>query len=133
MRGLSFIAHCGLAIIILSLLSMACDRDATKLRQQVIGTWTKGTNSGGITFDSNGVFNSRWVRDSTNGQVERIYSGTWKLETNTIVITLTNSIVHNATTVESVGSVDRLRIIQVDSNQITVEGGGMTNSYDRKK
>jgi len=62
---------------------------------------------------------------STNHTVVLTYQGTWKVKDRELMLTITNvvgSIPH-----ESVGSIDRLRIIELDSHHMTFTYQAATN------
>jgi hypothetical protein len=102
--------------------------------QQIVGTWLHdGSVSPSIAILADGSFISSF--ESTNHAVMLTYQGTWKVKDRELMMTITNvvgSIRH-----ESVGSIDRLRIIELDSHHMTfayqaASNYVATNTYVRR-
>ena len=108
-----------LAVIILlgSLAASLGSGDTTT--RQIVGTLQHDgrsrPSSPSITILADGSFISSF--ESTNHTVVLTYQGTWQVKDRELMMTVTNvagSIWH-----EPVGSIDRLRIIELDSNHMT--------------
>lgn len=115
----------GLALLAMCMFLMSCERSDSRLRQQAVGTW--GKQEGEITFDSLGIFHSRW---GSNKPVD--FFGTWEVKNGILMATSTNIDSHGFTNMPPVGQVDSFRIIQVDASRLVLEIDGHTNSYIRK-
>ena len=120
-----------LAFALLSLLLTACDRHDASLHKQLVGTWARG-DSGVLTIDLDGSFQSRWTTVLTNVTKEWLYAGTWNVRDGFLISTVTNSETRNSTNSEAVGSVDRFRIISIDSSHLVNGIGGVTNYLERR-
>ena len=92
-----------------------------KTSQQFVGTWQHDSRSGiSLTILADGSFITRF--ESTNHTVVMTFQGTWRVKdrmfkNRELIMTVTNvagSIPH-----EPVGSIDRLRIIELDSLHMT--------------
>jgi len=102
--------------------------------QRIVGTWLHDGNvSPSITILADGSFISSF--GSTNHTVMLTYQGTWQVKDSELMMTITNvvgSIRH-----ESVGSIDHLRIIELDSHHMTftyqaASNYVATNTYVRR-
>ena len=60
------------------------------------------------------------------------YGGTWNVQDAFLVVTITNASASGSTNFESVGSVDRSRIVKVDRLFLILETNGQTNYFVRK-
>jgi hypothetical protein len=110
-RAMRFLA----VIILLGSLAASLGSDDTTTRQ-IVGTWQHDSRfSPSMTILADGSFVSSFV--STNHTVVLTYQGTWQIKDRELIMTITNvggSIPH-----EPVGSIDRLRIIELDSHHMT--------------
>jgi hypothetical protein len=120
-------------LVMLALLVASCGRH-DKADRQIVGTWQRdGSSDLIITILGDSSFISSF--ESTNHTVVLTYQGTWQVKDRELMMTITNvvgSIPH-----ESVGSIDRLRIIELDSRHMTFAYQAAsnlvaTNSYVRR-
>jgi len=108
--------------ILLCLLLIGCEGRDAKLSQQVLGTWNDtGASRGGMAIASDGHFSPIWSKSE--------YRGTWLVNEGVLVMTITNASGPNN---EPVGSVDRMRIVEVDSSRLAIEFNGQTNYLERR-
>jgi hypothetical protein len=109
--------------VMLGLLVAGCD----KTGQQFVGTWQ---HEGGFssTLSTDGSFSSSYT--STNQEVVLVYQGTWQAREGELDFTITN--VSGTRRHEPVGSVDHMKIVEVDSSHLVLEQGGMTNYLERR-
>ncbi len=116
-----------LIVILLGLLIAGCNSRNKSVRRQVVGTWQ---HQGGVTLaiSDDGSFST--VFAASNHTVVLELQGTWATSDDVLVMTLTN--VDGTIRHEPVGSVDRSRIIEVDSNHLALALLGQTNYYERK-
>jgi len=98
-----------------------------KISQQFVGTWQ---HEGGFssTLSADGSFSSSYT--STNQTVVLVYQGTWLARDGELDFTITN--VSGTKRHEPVGSVDRIKIVEVSSSHLVLEQGGMTNYLERQ-
>lgn len=117
--------------VVISLLLTACERRDTKLREQIIGTWTHG-DSGVMTLDSNGSFQSRWTIALTNITKEWKYDGAWNVKDGVLICVITNSSAINSTNSVPIGSMEHWKLIRADASHLVLANGNETNLFDRK-
>jgi hypothetical protein len=113
-----------LTFLLFGLLLVGCKRSDAKLSRQLAGNWTHGAGSMSISPD--GSFSSRWG----SGDSLVSYQGTWLVKDHVLVMTVTNTsgtIQH-----DFVGSVQRMRFIQLDAGHLVVEQDGHTNHLERR-
>jgi len=104
------------AILILFGLSCASYASDESISQKVVGTWQHDDHSGSsvLIFDD-GSFMSSIAR--TNRIVALTYRGTWLVKDSELFMTVTNVI--GTIPHERVGTVDRLRVIELDGHHLT--------------
>jgi hypothetical protein len=108
-----------LLIIAASLFLVACGRHNTsqdlsgdaKLRHEIVGTWF--TTEGVITYLPDG----HSLAGFTNVARELAYETTWAVSNGDIIVTVTN-ITGTTTNHEPVGSVERIRVVSIDSTNM---------------
>jgi hypothetical protein len=112
-----------LILLLIGLLVTSCHRRDAKLGQQIVGSW-KREGEGGFTMTirPEGGFSS--------GSSSVAYQGTWRVKNTELVITLTNATGFKQR--ESVGIVDRMKIVQADDNSLMLEQNGQTIHYERR-
>ncbi len=119
--------------VLLALLGVGCGSH-DKAGQLIVGTWQRdGSSDLSITILGDSSFISSF--ESTNHTVVLTYQGTWQVKDREMMITVTNvvgSIRH-----ESVGSIERFRIIELDSHHMTfayqaASNYVATNTYVRR-
>ena len=120
-----------LQFIVLSFLLMACSRRDASVHDRIIGSWVHG-DSGEITLLPNGSFHSKWTIALTNVTQEWIYDGTWGVKEGVLISTVTNSSANNTTNSQAIGSIDRFKIIQLDSIHLAIDIGQKTNLFNRR-
>jgi hypothetical protein len=122
--------------LILSLLMVSCRPDDSRLKEQIVGTWTPENSDGFylfvITLNSDGSFQSKAKTSSTNPAKEWNYAGSWQLKDGILLSTITNSSGQNTTNLEAVGTIERWRIAVLDDSNLKLEGQAQTNSFKRK-
>jgi hypothetical protein len=117
------------ALFCISLLLLTgCNHRDTRLREQIVGTWTNDNNFV-MTFAADGGLVSRWAMPAK----ELTYQGMWTVQDGVLVSTLTNCIAQGTTNFEAVGSVDHFKIVQADHNDLVFAGEGQTISLKRKR
>jgi hypothetical protein len=107
--------------IFMSLLVAGCHRHDSKPTQQIEGAW-KHEGGFDMTFSPDGSFSS--------GSSSFAYQGVWQVNADGLVMTITNAT--GTKPHELAGSVDRMKIIQVDENHLALESSGQTIYYERK-
>jgi len=112
-----------LIILASSTLLTACNRRDTKLARAVRGSWAHGTHA--ITISPDGSFYESF--QPPKGTL--IYRGTWKIKHGILSFTVTN--VSGPEPHEPVGSVDRGKIVSVDSDNLVYKSQGQTISLSR--
>jgi hypothetical protein len=112
----------GVSLLVLS----GCGRPDAELRGQMVGTWTNQNFV--MTLADDDSFVSGW--GTTNRKVT--YQGTWTVKGGTIVTILTNCIAQGTTNIESVGTVDRFKIVQANQNDLVYTKENQTISLKRK-
>lgn len=112
-------------IIILALSSVltACSRRDTELTHAVGGSWTHGNHE--ITLSSDGSF----LESFHPPKGTLTYAGTWQIKDGILSFTLTN--VSGPEPHEPVGTVDRGKILSVDSNHLVYKSQGQTINLGR--
>ena len=90
----------------------------------IVGTWQRDSSvSPRMAILADGGFTTSF--ESTNHTVDLTYQGTWQIKDRELMLTSTNvagSVLH-----EPVGSIDRLRIIELDSHHMTLEYQAASN------
>jgi hypothetical protein len=116
-----------LAFLTLGMWLSSCTRhDGTS---KLVGTW--GGKAGEIVFSADKSFHSTF----TNAIKTWNYYGVWELDNDELVLTITNANAINITNFESIGSVDRVKILKIDKTFLVTEYGqqpGITNFFTRK-
>ena len=118
-----------LKFLLLVLLLTGCSRDHS-LHKQLTGTWKNGNPAGFMSLLADGSFVSSFV---TTNEVEVLrFEGTWLVKDGTLVMTSTN--ISGIKEHEPVGSIDRMKIIQVSDGRLGLVSApsGMTNYLERK-
>jgi hypothetical protein len=112
--------------IILLVVILVLVKDA-ELRRGVVGTWTGGVFT--MTISSDGSYSARF---GTETNPDTLLYGTWVVRGGALVMTCTNA--SGTKPHELSGSVDRLKIIQMDeSHLVTQTDNGVTNAVERKR
>jgi hypothetical protein len=112
--------------VLLTLLMASCGKH-DKTSQQIIGTWHRDSRFS-MTLSAGGDFLSSFL--DTNQIVVLIYQGTWRVREGVLMLTITD--VSGTLKHETNGSIDRLRIVELDSRHLALDGGYMTNYFERK-
>ena len=99
--------------VLLALLVASCGRH-DKTSQQIIGTWQQGSEFS-MTLSAGGDFLSSIL--DTNQTVVLTYQGTWQVREGVLLMTITN--VSGTLKHETNGSIDRMRIVELDSHHMT--------------
>ncbi len=107
--------------VLIGLLVAGCQRRDAKLTQQIAGEW-KHEGGFDMTISSDGSFSS--------GSSDVAYQGTWQVSAGELVATITNAT--GTKKHEPVGSIDRMKIVQVDKSHLTLESSGQTIDYERR-
>jgi hypothetical protein len=126
-----------LALIILSLLAIGCDRQDATLHEQFVGTWIPGDWDGGwsgeLIQQSDGSFHVSRVSRSDEAK-RLVFSGTWELKDGFVISVVTNITKSPGYTNSTVrmGQVDRSRLVRLDGTRMVLECEGIEYSYHRK-
>jgi hypothetical protein len=103
-----------MAFLFLGMLLSACNRPETKSQQPIVGTWIPDNFKGSsMTFNSDGSFLTKM---NWNASHSNVFSGTWQIESNILIMTPTN--ITGTEPHEPVGNVDHLKIIRLDDNKL---------------
>lgn len=113
------------------LLTACGHRQPPTLREELTGTW-RVEPKGAMTLAADGSFHSRWTTVLTNAAPVWTYDGTWDVQDEYLVETITNASALNSTNHEAVGHVDRFRIVRVDDYNLVTEIGSDTNFFQRQ-
>jgi hypothetical protein len=108
--------------ILIGLLVAGCHRREAKLTDQIVGAWNHVDGGFSMTISSDGSFSS--------GSSNVAYQGTWLVGDAVLVMTITNAT--GTKQHEPVGSVDRMKIVQVDESHLTLEQNDQTIYYKRR-
>ena len=114
-------------IIFAFLFLFACNRE-TELREQVTGTWMRGDDFE-MTLAADGTFISRWTLPAKSV----VYQGTWKVQSDRVVSTITNCIAQGTTNVQPSGTVDHWVIVRTGPSELIWSNDGQSISLTRKK
>lgn len=106
--------------VLLGLLLAGFHRDAN-LTQQIAGAW-KHEGGFDVTISPDGSFSS--------GSSSVSYQGTWQVVADELVITITN--VTGTKEHEPGGSVDRMKIVQIDKSHLTLVWSNQTIYFERR-
>ena len=116
-----------IALLFASLLLLtSCSRD-TKLRDHVVGTWTR-EDTLQLTFAADGSFTTQWTFPTKT----LTYQGTWRVQEGGVVSTITNCIARGITNFQAVGTVERWVIVRLDRSDLVWSNEGQTISLRRK-
>ena len=107
--------------VLLGLLVAGCHRQDTKLTQQIVGAWK---HEGG--FDMSILPDGRF----SSGSSSVAYQGTWLVSADELVMTITNAT--GTKQHEPVGSIDRMKIVQIDKSHLTLESSSQMIYYGRR-
>jgi hypothetical protein len=105
-----------------------------KLARQITGTWTRGlpTWAGGPLFSRTISPDGSFSTSIGHSNALVTYQGTWLIKDQILVMAVTNAHGTGGRKAGSpVGSVDRVKIIQVDDHHFIYEAGGHTNRWYR--
>ncbi len=116
-----------LPLAFLVLLVAGCHRNDAKLSRQIVGTWAPGAGIS-MAISPDGSFLSAFTK--TNLVVVLTYQGTWLVRDGELVMTITNA--SGTKEHEPVGSIDRMKIVQVDAARLALGMNGQTNYFERK-
>jgi hypothetical protein len=108
--------------ILIGLLAAGCHRREAKLAHQIAGAWNHVGGGFSMTISSDGSFSS--------GSSKVAYQGTWLVRDAVLVMTITNAT--GTKQHEPVGSVDRMKIVQADESNLTLEQSHQTVYYKRR-
>ena len=112
--------------ILLALLVAGCGRyDAT--RHRLIGTW-RNDSQFSLTLSASGNFVSTFL--DTNQMIALTHQGTWQVREGVLMMTITN--IDGTLKHETNGSIDRMRIVELDVNHLALDYGYMTNYLERE-
>jgi hypothetical protein len=111
--------------ILLAVLVAGCGKYDT-VRHRLIGTWQDSSRFS-LTLSANGDFLSSF--SDTNHTVTLTYQGIWQVKEDVLMMTITN--VTGTIKHETNGSIDRMRVIELDVSHLALENGNMTNYLER--
>jgi hypothetical protein len=113
-----------LTVILLLGSLTGCHAGDDTTARQIVGTWLiRGRSGSSITYSADGSFITSI--ESTNHTVTLTYQGTWQVKDREVMLTSSNvagSIPH-----EPVGSVDRYKILELDSHHMKFSYQAATN------
>jgi hypothetical protein len=120
--------------IAVSMFLVACGRQNgyqelsgdAKIRREIVGTWLAA--NGVVDFTSDGRSSARF----TNGSLELAYETKWEASGGDVITTITK-VTGDTTNHESVGAVEKVRIISVDASNLVWDYNGLTMSFKRKQ
>lgn len=113
-----------IAFLLSSVLLSACGQQAV-LRQQVVGDWFR--EQGVLRFAPDGTSSC----DLTNGIKIWRYRSVWELKDGALIVRVTDVSMQGTTNAESVGSIERLKLISVTDHTLTLETSGQTILWKR--
>jgi len=122
MRAMRFSA----VLLLLALLLASCGNHNTT-SQQILGTWQHGSRFS-VTLSASGAFLSSIL--DTNQTVVLTYQGTWHVRESELMLTITN--VSGTIPHETNGSIDLMRIVELNSSHLALAMGGTTNYLEKK-
>jgi hypothetical protein len=123
------------AILVLGLLSTACNRPDADLARQVTGTWNQEAHQGTETHYITTVYGPKgdFIVTTRAADYTNDMSGTWRVQDGVVLMTVTNASHGN---LRYIGQVLKCRIDRVDSHQLDYqniyERVGQTNTLNRK-
>jgi hypothetical protein len=113
------------AALCLALLTTGCGHRA----RQIIGTWGPPYSDYlSVTLSPDGGFSTQFI--NTNQTVVLTYQGTWQLNGDDMICTITNA--SGTKKHEPAGSIDRMKIVRLDSGHLYLAQGSMTNYLVKK-
>lgn len=123
-----------LSFVLLGMLLTGCGRRETTIQNQVAGTWFHDDSYYRCVMKlvSDGSFHSRCTTTFTNATYEWSYDGTWEVKDGVLISTITNSSTKNTDHFEPVGTVDRVRIVEIDGSHLALAIEDQTNLFVRK-
>jgi hypothetical protein len=107
--------------------SQMSDAEVTKM---FTGNWVNKGSWEQLILHSKRSFTDRLRPDSTTS-TECLYEGVWDVKDGFLSLTITNAITRIDTNIKSIGSIDRFRIVQVDTNALVLEKSSSTNYFER--
>jgi hypothetical protein len=128
-----------ITLLILSVLLVACAHQDSKVREQIIGTWSHG-DTAELILAADGTFVSKVKRDDGDEKLE----GTWRLKDGALITKTVHTHMSYRPGVTNIHSVDRssdpqrTRVFLPDPSQLvaiteaTLYRGARTNVWERR-
>jgi hypothetical protein len=108
--------------ILLSGLVSGCSRRDAELHKQLLGTWKIFGQPDTMTFDSDGIFHTRFSGVISNTTVAWAQDGSWGVKDGFLILSITNSTASNAPVAVPVGRIDHCKIVVLDSQNLVYQG-----------